>query len=102
MWNSVDRATAGLYASMSYPAQLLATCVSTSTGTRGPFGARAVEHLIHPVDHGLLEPGLDLLGLVLVALDRDLGVDGGHNHRLLTFALGERPAYYRPYRPTAR
>ena len=33
----------------------MAACVATSTGTRGS-SARAVEHLVHPVDHGLLKP----------------------------------------------
>ena len=40
--------------------------------------ARTVEHFVHTVDHGFLEPCLDLLGLVLVALDQDLVVDAGY------------------------
>src|SRR5215210_2062644 len=43
--------------------------------------ARTVEHLVHTVDHGFLEPCLDLLGLVLVALDQDLVVHAGYRHR---------------------
>ena len=43
-----------------------------------PFDVGAVEHLIHSVDHGLLEPRLGLLGFFLVALYDDLVVDAGY------------------------
>ena len=35
-----------------------------------------VENLVHPVDHCLHEPSLNLLGLLLGALDDNLIVDG--------------------------
>jgi hypothetical protein len=38
----------------------------------GRFDIGAGEHLSHPVDHGLLEPSDDLLGLILAAPDQDL------------------------------
>jgi hypothetical protein len=41
------------------------------------FGVGAVEHLIHPVDDGLLEPRLGLLGIFLVSLDQKLVIDAG-------------------------
>ena len=40
--------------------------------------AGTVEHFVHAVDHGLLEPCLYFLGLILVALDQDLVVDAGY------------------------
>ena len=42
------------------------------------FGTGSVEHFIHPVDHGLLEPRLGLLGIFLVSLDQKLILDAGY------------------------
>ena len=43
----------------------------------GVVGAEAgVENFLHPIDHCLHEPSLNLLGLLLAALDDNLIVDG--------------------------
>ena len=45
-----------------------------------------VENLLHPIDHRLHEPNLNLLGLLLGALDDNLIVDGEDGDRPGTLA----------------
>ena len=59
---------------------------STSIGMREAFDLRSVHHGFHPVDHRLLEPSLNLLGLLLGALDDNLIVDGEDGDRSGTLA----------------
>ena len=66
-------------------------------------GVRArVEDPVHHVDQRLLEPGLDLLGVRLVALDEDLvvhGEDGQRAQALVPTLVEEREGELQSVRP---
>jgi hypothetical protein len=68
------------------------------------FCSRAVEHLLHAVLHRLLEPGVDLFCIALVAFDDDLVVHGEDRHRpraLVAPLVEEREGELQAVRPGA-
>ncbi len=66
------------------------------------FDLDAIQHPVHPVDHRLLEPGLDLFCVSLVALDDDLvvhGEDGQRAQALVPTLVEEREGELQSVRP---
>ena len=59
----------------------------------GALGFGAVEHPVHPVDHRLLEPGLDLLHIVSVALEHEEARGQGDAYRFHSLKSKYREEY---------
>ncbi len=71
-------------------------------GHAEPPGVGRVVYLFHHVDHRLLEPGLDLFCVSLVALDDDLvvhGEDGQRAQALVPTLVEEREGELQSVRP---